>query len=158
MKVWKVVIGVFLVFALGVLVGLVPPLYFRPSFPPPPPMAPKDRGHFLVNQLTSELSLSHDQQVQVEAIVEQMSRKLDEHFKKVEPEVKGIFNDGFSQIEKVLSEAQKKKLAAMRARMEKQRKERPPMPPPDSERGRHPEPPPGPPPGDGPPGPRPWHP
>jgi hypothetical protein len=131
MKTWKLVLGVTLVFILGVLVGLLPSFYCRhnfPPFPPPPPMDHKERGAYMLERLSRDLDLTQDQRNRVKGILVQLGERLEKQFRETEPEVKKIFDESFSQVENLLDENQMKKFHALKERMERQRKERGPLP------------------------------
>lgn len=132
MKNWKLISGVFLVFILGILVGLLPGFYFSHRFPPPLPprhMDSKSRGSFMLERLSRDLDLTEDQKTRIGKVIMDMEEKLDQHFRSVQPEVKAILDDGFSKIETELDPLQKKKFYELKKRMEKYRKHGPPPPP-----------------------------
>jgi hypothetical protein len=131
MSTWKPVVGVVLVFVLGILVGLLPGFYFMHRFPPPPPPPAMDRAHrdaIMTERLSKDLALTEGQKTKVAPIVKQMNERLDQHLRTVQPEVQKIFDESFAQIEKELNDAQRKRFAALRDRMEHHKGPRPPFP------------------------------
>lgn len=128
MKHWKPVIGVILIFVLGVLVGLIPGFYVRHRFPlpPPPPFAHGNRNNPMINRLSHDLNLTDPQRTQVEQIMESTRKKLYQHFLSMQPELKRIMGEEFAEIEKVLDENQKKKYRDMKQRLETDMKQLPP--------------------------------
>jgi hypothetical protein len=131
MRKWKLAAGVALVFFLGVLVGLLPGFYLIHRFPPPPPpphMDHGDRDAAMLDRLSKDLSLTDAQKVRVGEILKQMSAKLDARLLQMQPEIRKIFDDGFSEIEKELTDAQKNTLHELRERMETHGRPGPPFP------------------------------
>lgn len=119
---WKPFVGVTLVFVLGILVGLIPGFYFTHRFPPPPPPPSMDRGHrdeMMVERLSRELALTDEQKDRVRPIVKQTNERLDQQLRVTHVKVQEIFDESFSQIEKNLSDAQKKRFEALRERVER---------------------------------------
>jgi len=128
---WKLAAGVALVFILGVLAGLLPGFYLVHRFPPPPPpphMDHRDRDAAMVERLSRDLDLSEAQKLRVGEILKQTSERLDAHLREMQPEIRKIFDDGFSEMEKELTDAQKKKLHELRERMERHGRPGPPFP------------------------------
>ena len=130
MKKWKVLLGITLIFVLGVLAGLVPGFYVRHRFPPPPPpLARNNEMHdMILNRFTRDLNLTQDQRMQVGQIMAQTRKKLDEHFAQVQPELQKLMNEEFIQIEKTLDDTQKKKFRMMKERMDRDLKRPGPRP------------------------------
>jgi len=131
MRKWKLAAGVALVFFLGVLVGLLPGFYLIHRCPPPPPpphMDHGDRDAAMLDRLSKDLSLTDAQKVRVGEILKQTSAKLDARLLQMQPEIRKIFDDGFSEIEKELTDAQKNTLHELRERMETHGRPGPPFP------------------------------
>jgi len=131
MENWKLAAGVLLVFVLGLLAGLLPGFYFTHRFPPPPPPPPmdhKDRDAAMLERLSRDLDLTDAQKARVGSILGDTGEKLDHYLRQTQIEARKILDDGFSEIEKELTEAQKKKLRDLRERMEKNRRHGPPFP------------------------------
>ncbi len=128
---WKLAAGVALVFFLGVLAGLLPGFYLTHRFPPPPPpphMDRTDRDAAMLERLAKDLSLTDAQKVRVGEILKQTSERLDERLRQMQPEIRKIFDEGFSEIEKDLTDAQKNTLHDLRERMERHGRPGPPFP------------------------------
>ncbi len=129
MRKWKLAAGVALVFFLGVLVGLLPGFYLTHRFPPPPPhMDHGDRDAAMLDRLSRDLNLTDAQKVRVGEILKQTSEKLDARLRQMQPEIRKIFDDGFSEMEKELTDAQKHTLHDLRERMERHGRPGPPFP------------------------------
>ena len=131
MKKWKLTAGVALVFFLGVLAGLLPGFYLTHRFPPPPPpphLNHRDRDAVMAERLSRDLDLTDAQKKKVTEILKRTSEKLDERLSQMQPEIRKILDDGFSEIEKELTDPQKNKLRDLRERMERHRRPGPPFP------------------------------
>jgi len=140
MNVWKLVSGVVLILIVGILFGSIGTWLLTKPPHPPGPRGFKDRTTDAVERLSKELDLTAGQKATVRKILEEMSRRLHEHFLKVRPEADKIIDESFGEVRKVLTEEQKKKFDTVREKFRK-----PPGPP----KGGPPMgPPPGPPPGD----------
>ncbi|HVN24000.1 MAG TPA: hypothetical protein VMT71_08505 [Syntrophorhabdales bacterium] len=117
----KLIVGVALVFIVGVLVGSVGTrLYFQRHHS----FFPGEHGSrtaFIMKRLSKDLSLTEEQKVAVQKIVEQTEEKLREYFLQRRPEIDSIMDDGFSQIRQELNDEQKKKLDELRERFERRR-------------------------------------
>lgn len=124
MNIWKLILGVALVFIIGVFIGSVGTrIYFKHRYPPQL-LEPKAKAAFIVNKLSKKLNLTQEQKNATEKIVEQMTENLHQHFLKSRSEVKAIVDESFSQVKAGLSDDQKKELDVMRDKFDKRRKER----------------------------------
>ena len=124
MKRWKLISGLLLVFALGVLAGsLGTGVYLKDRFEHIR-KDPKAKQAFIMRKLSKELSLTPDQKIKIGEIVEQMGDRRREYYRKNRPEIKKIMDEGFLQIKKELNNDQQKKLDVLRAEFEKRRKAR----------------------------------
>ena len=124
MKRWKLVLGLLLVFVLGILAGAFGTrIYLKDRFAHLR-KDPKARQAFIMGKLSKELELTPDQKIKVEKIVEQTGAKRREFFLKNRPEIKKIMDEGFLQIKKELNNDQQKKLDVMREEFKKRRKAR----------------------------------
>jgi Spy/CpxP family protein refolding chaperone len=127
----RLIAGVALVFFLGVLAGLLPGFYLTHRFPPPPPpphMDHRDRDAAMLGRLSRDLGLTDAQKDRIGIIMRQTSEKLDQRLRQMQPEIRKIFDDGFSEMEKELTDDQRNKLRDLRERMEKQGRPGPPFP------------------------------
>jgi len=109
MKKWKLVTGLALVFAFGLLVGSFGTgVYIKHRFAPP------KRDHsamraFLLKKFSQKLDLTEEQKNEFKAIIDQVGERLEEHFRKTHSEIGKIIEPGFSQMKKMLSPDQQKK-------------------------------------------------
>ena len=121
---WKLISGLLLVFALGILTGsLGTGLYLKHRLAPLI-KEPRTRKTFIMKRLSKELHLTSDQKTKIEPIVDQMIEKRREYYLKNRPEIKKIMAQGFAQIREELNEEQRKKLDALREKFDKRRGER----------------------------------
>jgi len=121
---WKLISGLLLVFALGILTGsLGTGLYLKHRLAPLI-KEPRTRKTFIMKKLSKELHLTSDQKTKIEPIVDQMIEKRREYYLKNRPEIKKIMAQGFAQIREELNEEQRKKLDALREKFYKRRGER----------------------------------
>jgi len=121
---WKLISGLSLVFALGILTGsLGTGLYLKHRLAPLI-KEPRTRKTFIMKRLSKELHLTSDQKTKIEPIVDQMIEKRREYYLKNRPEIKKIMAQGFAQIREELNEEQRKKLDALREKFNKRRGER----------------------------------
>jgi hypothetical protein len=121
---WKLISGLLLVFALGILTGsLGTGLYLKHRLAPLI-KEPRTRKTFIMKRLSKELHLTSDQKTKIEPIVDQMIEKRREYYLKNRPEIKKIMAQGFAQIREELNEEQRKKLDALREKFNKRRGER----------------------------------
>ena len=124
MKRWKLVLGLLLVFVLGILAGAFGTrIYLKDRFAHFR-KDPKARQAFIMRKLSKELELTPEQKIKVEKIVAQVGEKRREFFLKNRPEIKKIMDEGFAQIRKELNNDQQKKLDVLREEFEKRRKAR----------------------------------
>jgi hypothetical protein len=120
MKTWKLLSGVALVFAVGILVGALGTLFLRHHYPPPlPPPGPK--AAFLLERLSKDLHLTEEQKKRVKVILERTDGMLHEHFQREWPQIEKILDDGFLEIGKELTDDQREKFRALRQRFERHR-------------------------------------
>jgi len=120
---WKLISGLSLVFALGILTGsLGTGLYLKHRLAPLI-KEPRTRKTFIMKRLSKELHLTSDQKTKIEPIVDQMIEKRREYYLKNRPEIKKIMAQGFAQIREELNEEQRKKLDALREKFNKRRGE-----------------------------------
>jgi hypothetical protein len=91
-------------------------------------MDQRNRNGVMLERLSRDLDLTEGQRIRIGKIVKQMGERLDQHFLRVQSEVRTIFDEGFSQIEGELDNPQKEKLHALRERMERHRRPGGPFP------------------------------
>ncbi len=138
---WKVLSGILLIFALGVLVGAVGTgLLFQsriqhfldPKAPPPP-------NQILFREL-EKLNLSDDQWEDVNKLMDDMHQEITRRMKKTAPQIKQLFDGYVLKIGEELNSQQKKELTKALERIEERMKHM--APPPFREKGAQPPPPP----------------
>jgi len=120
---WKIFIGIFLVFALGALSGVLGTglfikhriLEFRGG-------APFMRDRFLVRRLTNELDLTVGQQEKIGSILTDMRTRHKDFFQARRSEMTKIINNELAAIKKELTAEQQVKLDRL---LEKFRRHRP---------------------------------
>ena len=123
---WKLILGLLLVFVLGILAGSVGTGFYLKHRFAPLIKEPRARKTFIMKKLSKELNLTLDQKTKIEPIVEQMIEKRREYYLKNRPEIKTIMDQGFAQIREELNEDQKKKLDGLREKFHRRRGERDP--------------------------------
>jgi len=123
---WKLISGLLLVFALGILAGSVGTGFYLKHRLAPLIKDPRARKAFIMKKLSKELNLTSDQKSKIEPIVEQMLEKRREYYLKNRQEVKTIFDQGFAQISEELNEDQRQKLDGLREKFRRRRGERDP--------------------------------
>ena len=130
MKKWKLVIGLALVFAFGLLVGSFGTgLYFKHHFIHPK-RDPSAMRAFLLKKFSQKLDLTEVQKNEFKRLIDQVGDKLEDHFRKSHSEIGKIIDQGSSQMRKVLSPDQQKKFDELIEKFEKHRKGRPKVGPP----------------------------
>lgn len=118
----KTVIGILLVFILGVLVGSLGGGYFykdrfeRVRDLPPRPEARKE---MLMNRLNRELDLSAEQQEEIGVVLEQVHQKVRALREKHRPEMEELRNQKRALIREQLNPEQQERLDRMLERLEK---------------------------------------
>jgi Spy/CpxP family protein refolding chaperone len=124
MKNWKLVAGVASVFVLGLLVGSMGAgLYMKHQFPHPR-RNPSEMRAFLLKKFSQKLDLTEEQRDEFKAIIDQVGKRLEEHFRKTHSEIGEIIEPGFSQMRKLLSPEQQKKFDELRESFDRHRKGR----------------------------------
>jgi len=124
MRKWKLLVGVVLVFVLGVLVGsLGTGLYFKHHFVPYK-RDPSAVRAFLLKRFSQELDLTENQKNEFKRLIDQVGDKLEDHFRKTHSEIGKIIDQGSSQMRKTLSPDQQKKFDELIEKFERHRKAR----------------------------------
>jgi hypothetical protein len=125
MKKWKLVTGLALVFAFGLLVGSFGTgVYIKHRFVPPK-RNPSAMRAFLLKKFSQKLDLTEVQKNEFKRLIDQVGDKLEDHFRKSHSEIGNIIDQGSSQMKKVLSLAQQKKFDELIAKFKRHRKGRP---------------------------------
>jgi oligoribonuclease NrnB/cAMP/cGMP phosphodiesterase (DHH superfamily) len=124
MRKWKLLVGVVLVFVLGVLVGsLGTGLYFKHHFVPHKRDSSAVRA-FLLKRFSQELDLTENQKNEFKRLIDQVGDQLEDHFRKTHSEIAKIIDQGSSQMRKTLSPDQQKKFDELIEKFERHRRAR----------------------------------
>jgi hypothetical protein len=124
MKKWKLVTGLALVFAFGLLVGSFGTgVYIKHRFVPPK-RDPSAVRAFLLKKFSQKLDLTGEQENEFKRLIDQAGDKLDDHFRKSHSEIAEIVEPGLSQMREVLSPDQQKKFDEMIEKFKRHRKSR----------------------------------
>ena len=124
MKKWKLVTGLALVFAFGLLVGSFGTgVYIKHRFVPPK-RDPSAVRAFLLKKFSQKLNLTEEQKNEFKRLIDQAGDKLDDHFRKSHSEIAEIVEPGLSQMREILSPDQQKKFDELIERFKRHRKSR----------------------------------
>lgn len=119
MKKWKAVVGIVLVFVLGVVAGgLVSMKVCRHMRPGPPPVSA------VMHKLDKRLGLNPDQHAQVEAIIRGAHAQMDSVRKETLPRIDSIMDSARDRIRAVLTPEQREKFERLVRRWDERRKQR----------------------------------
>ncbi|MSR65502.1 MAG: hypothetical protein EXS18_06940 [Verrucomicrobiae bacterium] len=109
MKQWKVVIGVLLVFVLGILAGALVTHRIYQRKIREIASSPVTVRHFMVKAMTRQLRLTPAQQVEVENTIHDSQREFQAIRKQVQPQVEDILHRAQDRIRKQLDVSQREK-------------------------------------------------
>ena len=124
MKKWKLVTGLALVFAFGLLVGSFGTgAYIKHRFAPPK-RDPSAMRSFLLKKFSHKLNLTEEQRNEFKRLIDQAGDKLDDHFRKSHSEIAEIVEPGLSQMREILSTDQQKKFDELIEKFKRHRKSR----------------------------------
>jgi len=124
MKNWKLLTGLVLVFAFGLLVGSFGTgVYIKHRFVPPK-RDPSAVRAFLLKKFSHKLDLTEEQKNEFKKLIDQAGDKLDDHFRKSHSEIAEIVEPGLSEMREILSPDQQKKFDEMIERFKRHRKSR----------------------------------
>ena len=124
MKKWKLVAGLALVFAFGILVGSFGTgVYIKHRFAHPK-RDPSAMRAFLLKKFSQKLDLTEEQKNEFKKLIDQAGGKLEDHFRKSHSEIAKIVEPGFSQMREVLSPDQQKKFDEIIEKFKRHRKSR----------------------------------
>jgi hypothetical protein len=126
MKLWKLWIGISLVFILGGVVGSLGTGYVLKEREHRVFHNPARRTGFIVEKLTRKLSLSDAQKAEIEVIVQKMQEKSQNRFTSHHEEMRSILNEGIAEIRKGLTPEQQEKMDQLHREFEKKRMMREP--------------------------------
>jgi hypothetical protein len=131
MKKWRLILGVVLVFILGVLVGSVGTQLYSKQWVERFWRDPAGRRALFLQRLTKELGLTGEQQREIKVIIGEVDKKLEALHRERRAEVRKILDESFSRMRAKLDSDQQQKLDELRAKREarlKDGKRRPPFP------------------------------
>lgn len=118
MKKWRLVGGVILVFALGVLAGSVGPQVYHRYWVERFWKDPATRKTALLEKLTKKLHLSEAQQKEFIPIIEEADQKLEVARQSTRADIKRILDDGFARMKEKMNPGQQQMLEELRAKHE----------------------------------------
>ena len=118
MKKWRLVSGVILVFALGVLAGSAGTQAYHRHWVERFWKDPASRRAAFLERLTKDLHLSEAQQKDFLPIIEETDKKLEETLQSRRSDIKAIFDEGFARMKEKLNPAQQQMLEELRAKHE----------------------------------------
>lgn len=116
LKVW---IGIFLIFTLGTLTGVIGTRMYVKHRIEQFAGAKRPRiMHLLVRRLSRELDLTETQRAKIEKIMDQTQAKLRDLRSKYKPELESIITSSMESIKAELNEAQKRKMDEIYAKLQ----------------------------------------
>ena len=116
-KLW---LGLCLIFFAGAVCGVIGTgMYMRCKFRQRFEGGPLSSQNFMMRRLNYFLDLTPEQQSQIEPILKSTQEKFFKLRSEHQPEIKEIMDQGFAQIEPILTPEQREKLTAMREKMRK---------------------------------------
>jgi hypothetical protein len=118
MKKWRLVGGVILVFALGVLAGSAGPQVYHRYWVERFWKDPATRKTALLEKLTKKLHLSEAQQKEFIPIIEEADQKLEVARQSTRADIKRILDDGFARMKEKMNPGQQQMLEELRAKHE----------------------------------------
>lgn len=114
----KIIVGVLLVFALGIAAGILgTKMYFKHRMEQFARIEHPPVKRLLMERLSSSLDLTEAQQKEIEKIVSRTMKEVHALKRTYQPELQKIINGGFDEISRKLNEDQKKKLKEFRDTM-----------------------------------------
>lgn len=124
MKKWKLLTGLALVFAFGLLVGSFGTgAYIKHRFGPPK-RDPSAMRAFLLKKFSQKLDLTDKQRNEFKRLIDQVGDTLENHFRKTHSEIGNIIDQGSSQMRKILSPEQQKRFDEMLEKFKRHRESR----------------------------------
>ena len=118
----KLATGIILIFALGVLTGMLGSgMYFKQRIEHFHETGPQARKEMLMKRLTHRLELTPQQQEQIAGIFDDMREQLFSLRSRHKPDLERIREQGHARIKDILSPEQQKQFDEMTARMKKRR-------------------------------------
>jgi hypothetical protein len=123
MKKWKLIAGIALVFALGVLAGSLGTRYYHRDWSGRFFEEPSARKALILKRLTKDLGLSETQREEFRVIVEETDKKLEAFRLERRSAVKAILDESIARMKEKLDPEQQKKLDELRAKHEARTKD-----------------------------------
>ena len=124
MKKWRLIVGVILVFILGVLMGSLGTRFYHRDWSERFFQEPSARETVILKKLTKDLGLTEAQQKEFKGIVEETDKKLQAFGQERRSAIKAILDESFSRMNEKLDPEQKKKLEELKARHEARLKDK----------------------------------
>jgi Spy/CpxP family protein refolding chaperone len=124
MKKWRLIVGVALVFTLGVMAGSVGTQYYQKNWAERFWKDPAARKALLLKRLTRELGLSDAQKQEFKAIIEDVDQKMEGRHRENRAAIRTILEEGFSRMMERLNPAQQEKLKELKAHREERLRQR----------------------------------
>ena len=118
MRKWKLIVGIALVFVLGVLVGSLGTRFYHRDWSGRFFQEPSARKSLILKKLTKDLGLTEAQQKEFRGIVEETDKKLEAFGLERRSAVKAILDESFSRMNEKLDPEQQKKLGELRVKHE----------------------------------------
>jgi len=129
MKKWRLILGVVLVFVLGVLVGSVGTQVFHRHWSERFWKTPDERRAMFLDRLTQELGLTQDQRGKVAVILKEADEKRRALFQQQRGAMRETIDESFARMKQALTPEQQQKLEDLRAKFDRRAKERVRRPP-----------------------------
>jgi hypothetical protein len=123
MKKWRLIGGVALVFALGVLAGSSGFHYYDRHRSESFWKDPTERRARLLHKLTQRLSLTEEQQREFGVIIGEMDKKIEALREGIRSDITKIVDEGFGRMKERLGPDQRQKLDEFRARHQQRLKD-----------------------------------
>ena len=124
MKGWKLTVGITLLLVAGGLVGSIGTQLYHKHWAERFRKEPAQRTAAILKHLTRELGLSATQQRKFEVMIREVEEKRREIFKKSHAEADDLINRSFERMKEELDPGQQKRLGELRARHDRDRKEK----------------------------------
>ena len=122
MKNWKLIIGILLIFILGVLAGLLGAGYYLKEYRLNIQKNTSFRTEFIVKRLGRRFGLNDEQRQKVRTIIENMQKKKNARFMEHLAAIGEMRREGFNEIRNELTPAQQKKMDQLNKEFERRRK------------------------------------
>ena len=124
MKKWRLIVGVILVFILGLLVGSLGTRFYHRDWSGRFFQELSARKAVILKKLTKDLGLTEAQQKEFKGIVEEADKKLEAFGQERRSAIKAILDESFSRMKEKLDPEQQRKLEELKARHEARLKDK----------------------------------